>query len=69
LAVIATFILDTVGQALDLPDAILELSLYRHLGQPMAGQYDLVGVVVASALAIGGLAVGAWGMQHRDVGR
>lgn len=69
LAVIATFILDTLGQALDLPEAVLELSLYKHLGQPMAGQYDIVGVVAASVLAAGGLAAGAWGMQRRDIGR
>lgn len=69
LAVIGTFILDTLGQALDLPEAVLELSLYKHLGQPMAGQYDLVGVLAAIILAVGGLAIGAWGMQRRDVGR
>lgn len=67
--VIATFVLDTLGSALDLPDAILDLSLYRHLGQPMAGTYDVVGIVVAAILAIGGLLVGAWGLQRRDVGR
>lgn len=69
LAVIATFLLDTLGAALDLPEAFLELSIYRHLGQPMAGHYDIVGVVVAGLLAIGGLTLGAWGMQRRDVGR
>lgn len=69
LAVIGTFVLDTLGQALDLPEAVLDLSLYRHLGQPMAGQYDIVGVIAASVLAIGGLALGAWGMQRRDIGR
>ncbi len=67
--VIATFVLDTLGSALDLPDAILDLSLYRHLGQPMVGTYDVVGIVVALVLAIGGLLVGAWGLQRRDVGR
>ena len=61
--------LDTLGSALDLPDAILDLSLYKHLGQPMAGTYDAVGIVVAAILAIGGLLVGAWGLQRRDVGR
>ena len=46
--VIATFVLDTLGAALDLPDAVLDLSLYRHLGQPMAGEFDAVGIVVAA---------------------
>jgi polyether ionophore transport system permease protein len=68
-AVIATFVLDTLGAALDLPDAVLELSIYKHLGQPMAGSYDVVGIVVAAVLAVGGLLIGAWGLQRRDVGR
>ena len=67
--VIATFVLDTLGSALDLPDAVLDLSIYKHLGQPMAGTYDVVGIVVAAILAIGGLLVGAWGLHRRDVGR
>lgn len=68
LAVIATFLLDTLGGALDLPDVVLDLSVYAHLGQPMAGTYDPVGIVAALVLAGGGLLVGAWGLQRRDVG-
>jgi ABC-2 type transport system permease protein len=68
LIVIVSFLLDALGPALDLPDAILELSLYAHLGQPMAGTYDAVGIVAALILAVGGLLVGAWGLQRRDVG-
>ncbi len=68
LVVIASFLLDALGPALDLPEAILELSLYAHLGQPMAGSYDPVGIVAALILAVGGLLVGAWGLQRRDVG-
>jgi len=66
--VIATFLIDTLGAALDLPDAVLQLSLYAHLGQPMAGIYDAVGIVIAAVLAVGGLVVGAWGLRRRDVG-
>jgi len=66
---LATFTLDIVGAALDLPDPILQLSLFRHLGQPMGGAYDPVGVVAAIVLVVGGLAVGAWGLQRRDVDR
>ena len=69
LLVIATFLLDTLGAALDLPDVILELSLYQHVGQPMAGIFDPVGIVAAGILAAGGLAVGAWGLQRRDLDR
>ena len=57
------------GPALDLPDVILDLSVYKHLGQPMAGTYDVVGIAVAAILAIGGLLVGALGLHRRDVGR
>ncbi len=67
--VIATFLLDTLGEALDLPDAVLDLSLYRHLGQPMAGAFDPVGIVAATILAVGGLLVGAWGLRRRDLDR
>lgn len=66
--VIATFLLDTIGSALDLPELVLDLSLYRHLGQPMAGVFDPVGIVAALVMAVGGLLVGAWGLQRRDVG-
>ena len=69
LAAIATFLIDTLGAALDLPEPILQLSLFKHLGQPMAGVYDPVGLVVAAVLAIGGLLVGAWGLQRRDLDR
>ncbi len=69
LLVISTFLLDTLGAALDLPDAILQLSLYKHVGQPMAGVFDPAGIVAAAVLALGGLAVGAWGLQRRDLDR
>jgi ABC-2 type transport system permease protein len=67
--VIATFLLDTLGAALDLPDAVLDLSLYQHLGQPMAGIFDPVGIVAATVLAVGGLLLGAWGLRRRDLDR
>ena len=67
--VIATFLLDTLGEALDLPDVALDLSLYRHLGQPMAGVFDPVGIVAAAVLSVGGLLLGAWGLQRRDLDR
>jgi len=67
--VIATFLLDTLGAALKLPDAILELSLYKHLGQPMAGIFDPVGIVVATIMVIGGVAVCTFGLTRRDIGR
>ena len=67
--VIGTFLLDTLGEALNLPDPVLDLSVYRHLGQPMAGVFDPVGIAVVTALALGGLLVGAWGLRRRDLDR
>ena len=67
--VIATFLLDTLGEALDLPDVVLDLSLYRHLGQPMAGVFDPVGTAAAAVLTVGGLLIGAWGLRRRDLDR
>jgi len=66
---IATFTLDLLGPALKLPDPILQLSLFQHLGQPMAGVIDATGIVAAAVLAIGGVLVGAWGLQRRDLDR
>ena len=44
--VIATLLIDTLGAALKLPDWVLKLSIYQHLGQPMAGTYDPFGIAV-----------------------
>lgn len=68
-AAIATFLLDTLGAALKLPDPVLQLSLFKHLGQPMAGAFDPAGILAAGVLALGGLVVGAWGLQRRDLDR
>jgi putative exporter of polyketide antibiotics len=67
--VIATFLIDTLGAALKLPDAILQLSLYKHLGQPMAGVFDPVGIVAAAVMIIAGVSVCALGLTRRDIGR
>jgi ABC-2 type transport system permease protein len=67
--VLATFLLDTLGAALDLPDVILQLSLFKHLGQPMAGVFDPSGIVASVVLAVGGVALGAWGLRRRDLDR
>ncbi len=67
--VIATFLLDTLGEALDLPDPVLDLSLFRHLGQPMVGSFEPVGIVAAAVITVGGVLIGAWGLQRRDLDR
>lgn len=67
LVVILTFLVDLVAPALKLPDWVHELALTTHLGQPMVGQWDPVGIVLCAVLAVGGLAVAGWGMSRRDV--
>jgi ABC-2 type transport system permease protein len=67
--VIATLLLDTLGAALKLPEWVLDLSLYRHLGQPMAGVVEPFGVAVAALMAIGGLILCTLGLRRRDIGR
>jgi ABC-2 type transport system permease protein len=67
--VIATFLIDTLGAALKLPDVILQLSLYKHLGQPMAGTFDPIGIVAAVVMVVVGVAICAFGLTRRDIGR
>ncbi len=66
---IGTFLVDFLAEPLRLPDWLHELALSTHLGQPMAGSWDVVGVAACLAIAVGGLALGAGGMRLRDVGR
>jgi ABC-2 type transport system permease protein len=66
---IGLFLLELIGGILRLPDAIMQLSLVRHLGHPMTGTFDVPGLVLFAGLAIGGLLLGAWGIGRRDVGR
>lgn len=65
---VTTWLLAFLGPALDLPDAVRQLALSSHMGQPMVGVWDPLGIVLCLALAFGGLAVGALGMHRRDLG-
>jgi ABC-2 type transport system permease protein len=64
---IGTFLVDILAQALRLPDWIRQLALSAHMGEPMVGSWDVAGIAACLALAIGGLLIGAWGMNRRDV--
>ena len=64
---IASYLLGTLGNALGLPEWLIDLSLGEHLGRPMTGAPDPVGITVMAVLAIGGLLVGAWGLARRDL--
>jgi ABC-2 type transport system permease protein len=67
LVVTATFLIDLLAPALQLPGWVHQIALTAHLGQPMIGIWDLAGVVACLVLAGLGTAVGAWGMTRRDV--
>ena len=66
--VIATFLVDFLAPAFNLPDWVHQLALTSHLGQTMVGNWDPAGLVACVVLAAGGLLLGAWGMTRRDVG-
>ena len=69
LVTVLTWLFDFLGPALSLPDPIQQLALSSHLGQPMIGIWDPGGIVACLVLAVGGIALGAWGIQRRDLGR
>lgn len=67
--VILTFVIDLVAPPLHLPAWVSQLALTSHLGQPMVGIWDPAGMIACVVLAVGGLAIAAWGMRRRDIGR
>ena len=67
LVVVATYLIDLLAPPLGLPDWVHQLALTAHMGQPMQGQWDLAGVVVSIAIAVGGILLGTWGIRRRDV--
>jgi len=66
---LAFYLLDVIGSILRLPDVVLDLALNRHLGRPILGSYDELGLVLCATLAIGGVVVCTLGMRRRDIGR
>jgi putative exporter of polyketide antibiotics len=65
--VIATSLVALLALALKLPGLIQQLALTAHLGQPMIGVWDPVGMVACAVIAVGGVALGARGMRRRDL--
>jgi ABC-2 type transport system permease protein len=65
--VVATYLIDLLVPALDLPQGLHRLALTAHLGQPMAGVWDAAGVVACLVLAVGGLLGGAEAFARRDL--
>lgn len=64
-----TWLLQLLGPLFDLPEIVQNLALTAHLGQTMVGSWDWGGVAAAVVLALGGIALGAWGLQRRDLVR
>ena len=67
IVVLATYLIDLLAPPLHLPDWFHQLALTSHLGSPMTGQWDGVGVAACVAIAVGGIALGAFGMRRRDI--
>jgi ABC-2 type transport system permease protein len=67
LLVVVTYLLDIVGEALAWPEWTRQLTLTAHMGSPMIGEWDLVGVTACLVLALGGMALSAWGIARRDM--
>ena len=64
---IVTWLVDFLAPNLDLPDVVHQLALSSHMGQPMVGVWDRAGIAACLVLAVGGVAVGAWGILRRDL--
>jgi ABC-2 type transport system permease protein len=67
LFVIATWFVQLLGPLLGLPEVVRQLALTSHYGQPMVGVWDPVGIGASLLLAVGGIALGAWGFARRDL--
>jgi ABC-2 type transport system permease protein len=67
MVVLVTYLIDLVAPPLGLPDWVHQLALTAHLGQPMVGQWDPVGIGACLVIAVGGIAIGAWGVTRRDI--
>jgi ABC-type transport system involved in multi-copper enzyme maturation permease subunit len=65
--VIITFVVELTAPALKLPGWVIQLALTDHMGQPMIGSWDWTGITACAVLALGGLALSAWGISRRDV--
>ncbi len=64
---VGTFLLQILAPALRMPDWVQQLALSNHMGRPLVGDWDPVGIAACLVLAIGGALLGAWGLRRRDV--
>ncbi|MEW5990001.1 MAG: hypothetical protein AB1736_01470 [Chloroflexota bacterium] len=66
---LAFYLWDIIGTILEWPSEVLDIALNRHLGRPMIGEYDEVGLILLAAIAVGGVVLCAVGLRERDIGR
>ena len=64
---IGFYLIDLLGAILGLPTWLTDLALTKHLGQPMAGIFDVAGIVACVVIAVAGLAMAAIGLRRRDL--
>jgi ABC-2 type transport system permease protein len=64
--VVVTYLIQLVAPAFNAPDWITNLALTAHYGLPMAGRWDIWGVIASIVIAVGGILIGAWGFRRRD---
>ncbi len=67
LVVLLTWFTQLLGPLFKLPDWVQQLAITNHYGQPMLGVWDWGGIAVSVAIALVGLALGAWGFKRRDL--
>jgi ABC-2 type transport system permease protein len=65
--VLATYVLDTVGGILEIPERILELGPFRHLAAVPAADLAVGAALVMLVVGLVAAAVGAWAFRHRDL--
>ena len=65
--VIAAYLLDFVGGMLELPEAVLDLSPFRHLAAVPAADMNVGAAVTMLAVAVAGAAVGTVAFRRRDL--
>ncbi len=65
--VVASYLLDFVGGYLDLPEAVLDASPFRHIASAPGADIELAAAVVMLAIGLAGIAVGAIAFRRRDL--
>jgi ABC-2 type transport system permease protein len=65
--VVITWFVQLLGPLLGLPQLVQDLALTSHFGQTMVGAWEPVGIVASVMLAVGGVAIGMWRFQRRDL--